>query len=370
MISIHQIYQQVIVEHLDFIVIGTMFFFTASILLLLFLSLLQLFIEARRNRIKRKEKAYIQQINSYIFLGKNEITLNSKDDHYALIDAIIELNHFISKQDRDKIIEIMAQFELEDFLLKHYKRSFFKLSKRFYLSKLLFISSPRLKTFYAQQMQQSNFEGMLYAINSFAEQVQDHHDLQLILNILEANYARGISLKFCEFVFTEAFHSAPTQEIKFFLEKLYTQEHSLLLLKGIISAIGDMNYIELKEDIDKFYIRYHDDKLFLVTYIRTLYKMSVENCSLVKDAYLQADPVIRINLSKYALALCPDAFHTLYLYMFDTNYYVRRNFFEALKVEGITREEIESIVLQRSPTKMDDRFFLDAINAFFPKAVA
>jgi hypothetical protein len=365
-----QIYQKIVLENLDFIVMGTALFFAASILLLLFLSLLQIFIESRRKKMEHRKKEYVQQINSYIFFGENVLQVQARDDYYALIDAIIELNNFISKHDREKLFEIMEQFDLEGFLLKRYKRSFWRLSKRFFLSKLLFISSPRLKTFYAEQTEQQNFEGMLYAIYSFAEHAQDHQDLLLIMRVLDENYEKGISLKFCEFVFTEAFDTVSTEEVRRFLERLYLEGHSLLLLKGVISAIGDMSYSELREDIICFYERYREDNLFLVTYIRALYKMGVRDCRLIKEAYLHHDDVIRINLSKYALALCPDAMNDLYLYMFDPNYYVRRNFFEALKVQGVTREEIESIVALRSPTKQDDNFFLDALNAFFPKAAA
>lgn len=367
MIDSRQLYQQLVVENLDIIVIGTTLFFAASILLLLFLSLFQIFIEYRRRKMGFKRHEYVQQINNYIFFNKNEIKVVTKNDNYALIDAIIELNNFISKGDRTKIFEIMETYDLEGFLLKRYNRSFWKLSKHFYLSKLLFISSPRLKSFYMQQIKQEQFDGMLYAIYSFAEHAQDHTDLLVMTQALEDNYDRGISLKFCEFVFTEAFRSTTTEEIKLFLETLYKEDHGLLLIKGIISAIGDMKYGVLKDDMDQFYKRHHNDKLFLVTYIRALYKMEIHDCKLIKTAYLNTDAVIRINLSKYALSLCPDALNDLYLYMFDQNYYVRRNFFEALKAEGITREEIELLVQKRSPKKHDDQFFLDALNAFFPK---
>jgi len=363
-------YQQVVVENLDFIVISTILFFVSAMLLLLVLSLIQIYIERRRKRMEIRRKEYVEQINSYIFFGHYEIVLTCRDDYYALADAIIELNNFISKEDRGRVFDTMEKYDLEGFLLKRYHRSVLTLSKRFFLSKLLFISSPRLKGFYLEQIQQQNFEGMLYAIYSYAELSEDHEDLLRITEALSENYDRGISLKFCEFVFTEAFKSASTEEVKRFLGEIYERGYSLLLLKGIISAIGDMYYHELKEDILPFFARHKDDTLFLVTYIRTLHKLGAEDCGLIKEAYLHQEAVIRINLSKYALGLCPGSLEMLYLYMFDQNYYVRRNFFEALKAEGVSREEIESLVDKHAPNKAKDRFFLDALNAFFPKEAA
>ena len=234
--------------------------------------------------------------------------------------------------------------------------------------KLLFLFSPRLKTFYAEAMQhEKNFEIMLYALFSYADLVEDKHDLKLILITLETNYEKGISLKFCEFIFSTAFQSAPTSQIQSFLKEILSEEHSLIILRSIIEAIGDMKYVALEKEVSEFFVLYQHNRSFMASYIRVLSKLGLKDCELIKEVYLAQDTVIRINLSKFALSLCPGSFELLYLYMFDKNYYVRRNFFEAMKVEKMTRQEILLFVQKHSPLKCNDHFFLDALNAFFPE---
>ena len=365
------VYETLIISHLDVIFNATMIFFVLALVLLIILSFTQTIMEKLRLKMDAKKALFIEQVSHYLFFGENDLEVTSKYDYYALADAIIELNNFVSKADRKQIYDVIEMYDLDGFLLKRYKKSFLKVSRRFFYSKLLFVASPRLKGFYVEQLdQQKHFEMMLYALYSFSDLAEDEDDLVKIYTALQTHYDRGISLKFCEFVFTQAFESVPLENIRSFLLSLEKQTQETMLLKSIISAIGDMKYTALQSEIRRLYEGHKDDKLVFVTYLRALYKMEVHDCALVKEYYLEEAAVIRINLSKYALFLCPATFEDLYIYMFDKNYYVRRNFFESLKEIRVSREQIEAIVKARSPHKANDRFFLDALNSFYPKAVA
>ena len=364
------IYEALIISHLNLIFDSTLAFFALALVLLIILSFTQIIMEKVHVKMDAKKSIFVEQVSQYLFFGENRLEVTSKYDYYALSDAIIELNNFVCKADRKQIYALIEMYDLDYFLLKRYKKSFLKISRRFFYSKLLFVASPRLKGFYVEQLdQQKHFEMMLYALYSFSDLAEDRDDLIQIFTTLKTNYDRGISLKFCEFVFTQAFESVPIEEIRSFFLFLEKQTQETMLLKSIISAVGDMKYTALQNDIRKLYEGHKDDKLVFVTYLRALYKMEVHDCALIKAYYLEEAAIIRINLSKYALFLCPATFEQLYIYMFDKNYYVRRNFFESLKEIKISREQIEAIVKARSPHKAKDRFFLDALNAFYPKAV-
>ncbi len=365
------VYEALIINHLDLIFDSTLVFFALALVVLIILSVTQIIMEKIHLKMDAKKSIFIEQVSQYLFFGENDLKVTSKYDYYALADAIIELNNFVCKADRKQIYALIEMYDLDYFLLKRYKKSFLKISRRFFYSKLLFVASPRLKGFYVEQLaQQKHFEMMLYALYSFSDLAEDEDDLVKIFVTLKSNYDRGISLKFCEFVFTQAFENVPLNEIRSFFLFLEKQTQETMLLKSIISAIGEMKYMALQNEIRKLYERHKDDKMVFVTYLRALYKMEAHDCALVKEYYLEEAAVIRINLSKYALFLCPATFEDLYIYMFDKNYYVRRNFFESLKEIKISREQIEAIVKVRSPHKANDRFFLDALNAFYPKAVA
>jgi len=367
-IDVSELYRQVVIEHLDIVLTGTFFFFIAAFVLLIILSFFQIILESHRKKIAVRKREYIDQINHYLFFDKNEIMVSSLHDYYALAEAIAELHNFVAKVERVKIFALVEALDLDYYLLERYKESFFSLKKKYLFMKLLFLYSPRLKTFYAESMQdEHSFDMVLYALFSYADLAEDKDDLKLILTTLEKNYEKGISLKFCEFIFSTAFQSASTSQIQCFLKEISTEEHTLTILKSIIEAIGDIKYVALKEEVVDFSVRYQHDSSFMASYIRALSKLGIKDCELIKEAYLNHDTVIRINLSKFALSLCPDSLQLLYLYMFDPNYYVRRNFFEAMKAEKITRQEILSLVQKRSPLKSSDPFFLDALNSFFPE---
>jgi len=370
-IDVSELYRQVVIEHLDIVLNGTFFFFIAAFVLLIILSFFQIILEGHRKKVEERKREYIDQINHYLFFDKNEIAVSSLHDHYALAEAVAELHNFVAKVERVKIFALVEALDLDQYLLKRYKKSYFSLKKKYLLMKLLFLHSPRLKAFYAESMQQEqSFDIMLYALLSYADLAEDQDDLKLILRMLEKNYEKGISLKFCEFIFSTAFKSASTVQIQIFLKETLRQEHSLPILKSVMEAIGDMKYVALKEEVTAFFVLYQRDSSFMASYIRVLSKLGLNDCELIKEAYLNQDTVIRINLSKYALSLCPGSLELLYLYMFDQNYYVRRNFFEAMKAEKITRQEILALVQKRSPLKRSDLFFLDALNSFFPEATA
>lgn len=347
----------------------TLFFLVSAVFLFFFFSALQFLTERRRRKVLKKKSAYITRVNEYVMFGRDNIDVKGKLDCYAMADAVAEVNNFLSPADRQKTAALLMAHDLDRCLLARYDKSRFSLRRKFLFSKMLFLFSPRLKPFFAKAMLGwKDIDLTEYAIYGFAMLAEDREDFERMTTALQAAYGKGISLKFSEFVYTQAFSGAARTEVAAYLLSVLRRDVSLAMVKSMVSAVGDLRDATYEPQLAALYERYRSDDQFVVTYIRALHKLGAEACVMIKLYYLSTNPVVRITCAKTGLDLCtPAVLKWLYIYFFDENYHVRKNLLEACRRHGIVRSEIVEIVAEHVPAKLEDPFFLDGLNAFYPE---
>lgn len=342
----------------------TVVFFWISIILLIALSAAQVILERRRTIVETKRDLYIGKIHAMLYSRRIDLEVHDKLDYYALADAIAQINTLLMPDDRGRIYEIVAHTGLDTYLIERYQSSYLVVKKKFFFTKLLYIASPSLKSFFAQIMlEQNEFYMQEYALYGYASLAEDAADLHQISRGLEMIYALGVSLKFCEFVYREALGNLSAAVLESFAAQ--AGSYDITILKSLVAAIGETRRSELEKGIRILYGYHPQDDMFVATFIRAMHEMECASCSLIREHYLSPNTVVRIVIAKVGLDVCgSDAVEFLYLYWFDANYYVRKNLFAACLHHGITHERILEIVTHKAPAKIDDHFFRDALTSY------
>ncbi|WP_345969168.1 MULTISPECIES: hypothetical protein [Sulfurimonas] len=368
--NILQIWLTFLTDKLPLVWDVTVVFFLSAVVLLIVLSVSQYSIERRRHIVLLRKEQYVPQINRYLASGRNELAVNGRLDYYALADALTEVNSFLPVGERRKTRDLAMEMEVDTYLLHRYRTSWSEVKKKFFFTKMLFLYSPRLKSFFERMIQKhTEFEMMVYSVYGFAKLAETDEDLEHITDVLQGAYNRGISLKFSEFVYMQALVNVPYRELEIFLNGVLFRAAPMVMVRSVVAAMGDTKNPEYAPLLKRLFARYREDEQFVITYIRSFHKIGAMECDVIAAYYQSHAPVTRIVCSRTGLDLCGnEALSFLYVYFFDENYYVRRNIFETCKQHGIGRAEILEIVTRNAADKINDAFFLDGLNAFCPVA--
>jgi len=346
----------------------TVAFFLSAVVLLIVLSVSQYSIERRRFSVVLRKERYLPLISRYLETGRNDISVNGRLDYYALADALTETNSFLPIAQRSKTRELAMAMDVDTYLLRRHETSWSEVKKKFFFTKMLFLYSPRLKSFFKKMIaKHTDFEMMVYSVYGFAKLADTDEDLEHITEVLQGAYSRGISLKFSEFVYMQAFVDIAYRELEAFLNGALFRNAPMVMVRSVVAALGDTKKREYAPLLKSLFERYREDEQFVVTYIRSLHKIGAMECDVIRAYYNSPNTVTRIVCARTGLDLCGrSALTFMYGYFFDENYYVRRNIFEMCKKHGIGRVEILDIVTRNAAGKIVDPFFLDSLNAFYP----
>ncbi|MHC3994682.1 hypothetical protein ACXWTF_07615 [Thiomicrolovo sp. ZZH C-3] len=346
----------------------TVVFFLSAVVLLIVLSVSQYSIERRRYSVLLRKEQYIPQINRYLETGQHDIAVNGRLDYYAFADALTEVNSLLPVTARSKTSELAMAMEVDTYLLNRHEKSWSEVKKKFFFTKMLFLYSPRLKSFFKRMIaKHAEFEMMVYSVYGFAKLAETAEDLEHITEVLQGAYRRGISLKFSEFVYMQAFVNIAYGELETFLNGALFREAPMVMVRSVVAALGDTKKREYAPLLTNLFERYREDEQLVITYIRSFHKIGAMECDVIRAYYRSPNTVTRIVCARTGLDLCgTSALAFMYVYFFDENYYVRRNIFEMCKKHGISRVEILDIVTRKASGKILDPFFLDSLKAFYP----
>jgi len=300
---------------------ATIVFFGIAIFLFVALSLLQIYLEKNRKEIETKKIAYIDIINLSLFDDTILIEAKEHNDYIALSYAISEINNFLLFDDRKHIHDIIEKTKLDIYLWNKYKKSYFKIFKRKYFLKIVYISYPHFKNFFFQKMRDKKFFMQKEAIYGYAALSKNKKDLAAISLTIKNHFTKKIDFKFLEFIYEEAIKNTPKIEIEKFVKTL--KHYNRIIVKSILFAIYTFNK-DAKSLLIYIYQLYKNDEEFIIDTITLLARSRLKYCKIIKENYLHPSKAVRYVCAKYAFVLCDkDAINFLYIYFFDPEHLIR-----------------------------------------------
>jgi len=347
----------------------TVAFLYLCIILFLLLIIIRKSFSSREKKLEREKNAYIKQFTLYL-LDENatdHFVLSKKTEIIAAAEALGEIIVLLDQEKADKAILLTEKLSIDTALITFYKKAFFTAHKVYYISLMTNLPTKRLHHFYESLLSEKDIFPVIkkQALYGFTTLVSSQKDLERIwLWLKTITETDTISLKFSEFIAKSAMENSQKEYLLDFFASFVTPNKSISASLSFIAAAGDTKFSFLQENLLQMHTDITDTNSMLNTNIlRALQKMQTKSCKVVNDLYLSFDTVTKITLARVGLDLCPcHGFEKLYIYLFDKNYYVRRNIGLSLIKHKIDREKIIDWVSQKAPSKMNDLYFNDFLS--------
>lgn len=345
------------------------FFLYTSIFFVFLLWVFKKVVLYTEKKLNEKKNDYIETFSAFFFGFETEIAISSDRDLTAASLAMGELIGFLDHAEKKKAIDMAQSYALDMFLKKKYEKSFFIFHKIFYLILLVKLNSDRMKPFFIalledQRMPYSLKRHALLGLSVLTETVED---LQRIKYYLQQAYEKYYaSLKLCEHIAGSAIHSCKKSIVVEFFEDISSlEEERSESVRFFLAGAAYEEFIYLKNTLIEIQNQYDEDTTLNVTVLRSLHKMGVKECALVESLWLTSDTITKITLARIGLTLCPSIdMRKIIAYIFDANYYVRRNIFRSIKEASISRVQIIREIERIMPEKLNDPLFLAFMKSY------
>gem|GEM_PF-2590814 len=339
-----------IAQSIDLIIDITILFFMIAFFLFVAVSLLQIYLERKRGAIESKKLDFIHQINLFLFDDTIEIKAKKHNDKIALVEAIIEVYNFMTKEDSRILIDIIEKNQLALFLYEAYQKSYFAFQKISYFNKMISLHYPPYKSFFFKKMKNRHFSMQQEALYGFASLCNNQKDLKSIAHVMTNRIKyRGISYLYDRFIFEEAFKEVPPSEIESFVKTLNFYNH--ITIKSVLQTIADMRNPQLYHCIIDIYQREQNNEDFIIHTIKILSKLKYSYCQIIKNSYLHESMQVKLVCAQHAFELCgKSALEFIYLYFLDKDSHLIKTLLSSTKTFGLKYSDILDVIERKKPS--------------------